>query len=63
MQKAIARVFMWMHRGNCPHVVESTAMLMAAIVQDGEEGRKRAGGAEAVGGYAVRAAYLTAFTR
>lgn len=34
IQKAIARVFMWVHRGHCPHVVESTAMLMSAVVLD-----------------------------
>ncbi|KAI3392658.1 hypothetical protein diail_5339 [Diaporthe ilicicola] len=34
IQRAIARVFMWVHRGNCPHVVESTAMLMSAVLLD-----------------------------
>src|SRR6266699_693599 len=29
-QKAVARVSMWVQRGNCPHMVESSALLMAA---------------------------------
>lgn len=28
---------MWMQRGNCPHMVESTALLMAAILSDEEQ--------------------------
>ena len=31
---AIARVSMWMQRGSCPHLVESTALLTAAILSD-----------------------------
>ena len=34
---AVARVSMWMQRGNCPHMVESTALLMAAILSDEEQ--------------------------
>ncbi|KKY36728.1 putative hydroxyacylglutathione hydrolase [Diaporthe ampelina] len=41
MQAAIARVFMWVHRGNCPHVVESTAMLMSAVLLDRRHTRRR----------------------
>ncbi|KAK3373872.1 Las1-like-domain-containing protein [Lasiosphaeria ovina] len=33
-QRAVARVSVWMHRGNCPHMVESTALLTAAILGD-----------------------------
>ncbi len=31
---AVARVSMWMQRGSCPHLVESTALLTAAILSD-----------------------------
>lgn len=57
IEKAIARVFMWVHRGHCPHVVESTALLMSAIVFD------ERGDHDAVSGAAVRAGYLMGFTR
>ncbi|KAG8159794.1 hypothetical protein KVR01_010431 [Diaporthe batatas] len=75
MRKAIARVFMWVHRGNCPHVVESTAMLLSAVLLDRRhtassdrggdgDGDDAAGtGDAAISEYGVRAAYLTAFTR
>ncbi|KAG6356834.1 hypothetical protein INS49_014708 [Diaporthe citri] len=74
IQRAIARVFMWVHRGNCPHVVESTAMLMSAVLLDRRHTRPgHQGGSEddgtydgdddAASEYGVRAAYLTAFTR
>lgn len=52
---AVARVSMWMQRGGCPHLVESTALLTAAVLCD-EEGA-------GASGYAVRAAYSTAFSR
>lgn len=52
---AVARVSMWMQRGGCPHLVESTALLTAAVLCD-EEG-------VGASGYAVRAAYSTAFSR
>lgn len=66
IQKAIARVFMWVHRGNCPHVVESTAMLMSAVLLDRRHIHHRNNGSDsddAASEYGVRAAYLTAFTR
>ncbi|KAH0432873.1 hypothetical protein CcaCcLH18_06157 [Colletotrichum camelliae] len=53
---AVARVSMWMQRGNCPHMVESTALLTAAILSDGES-------SGSAGTYAVRAAYAAAFSR
>lgn len=59
IEKAIARVFMWVHRGHCPHVIESTALLMAAIVLDAKSGSNQ----DAVSGAAVRASYLMGFTR
>ncbi|SPN98909.1 related to LAS1 protein [Cephalotrichum gorgonifer] len=55
---AVARVSMWMQRGNCPHLVESTALLTAAVLCDTE--RMSSGGSST---YAVRAAYSTAFSR
>lgn len=57
MEHAIARVFMWVHRGGCPHVVESTALLMAAIVFDAR------GPHDAVAQAAVVSGYLVGFTR
>lgn len=76
IQEAIARVFMWVHRGNCPHVVESTAMLMSAVLldrrhaydhqhhrQDDNDDGLIESEHDAASEYGVRAAYLTAFTR
>ncbi|KAF3770785.1 Las1-like protein, partial [Cryphonectria parasitica EP155] len=57
IESAIARVFMWVHRGGCPHVVESTALLMSAIVFD------ERGGHDAVSGAGVTAGYVVGFTR
>jgi len=60
-QKAVARVSMWMARQHCPHMVESTALLAAAMLSDEE-----VAGAEGASGwstYAVRATYAAAFSR
>ncbi|KAK3325494.1 Las1-like-domain-containing protein [Apodospora peruviana] len=54
---AVARVSMWMQRGNCPHLVESTALLTAAVLGDHDD--KPSGSSS----YAVRAAYSAAFSR
>ncbi|KAI0840248.1 Las1-domain-containing protein [Hypoxylon sp. FL0890] len=58
-QHAVSRVSMWMQRGGCPHLVESTALLMAAILSDLNETRARANSSS----YAIRAAYSAAFSR
>ncbi|KAI0129325.1 Las1-domain-containing protein [Hypoxylon sp. NC0597] len=58
-QHAVSRVSMWMQRGGCPHLVESTALLMAAILSDLHETRTRANSSS----YAIRAAYSAAFSR
>ncbi|KAM0558531.1 hypothetical protein ACHAPJ_004726 [Fusarium lateritium] len=58
--QAVARVSMWMQRGNCPHMVESTALLMAAMLSDREAA---AGENAASSAYAIRAAYSAAFSR
>jgi ribosomal biogenesis protein LAS1 len=50
---AVARVSVWMQRGNCPHLVESTAILTAALLND-VSGNST---------YCVRAAYAAAFCR
>ncbi|KAK0638693.1 Las1-like-domain-containing protein [Cercophora newfieldiana] len=55
-QLAVARVSMWMHRGSCPHLVESTALLTAAMLCD-------ASTPSSAGSYAPRAAYSAAFSR
>ncbi|KAJ4388728.1 rRNA-processing protein las1 [Gnomoniopsis smithogilvyi] len=57
IERAIARIFMWVHRGGCPHVVESTALLMAAIVFDAR------GPHDAIAQAAVVSGYLVGFTR
>jgi ribosomal biogenesis protein LAS1 len=51
--KAVALVSVWAQRGNCPHLIESTALLVSAILND-ETGNPA---------YAMRAAYSTAFCR
>ncbi|KAI0897996.1 Las1-domain-containing protein [Annulohypoxylon nitens] len=58
-QHAVSRVSMWMQRGGCPHLVESTALLMAAILSDLHETRARANSSS----YSLRAAYSAAFSR
>ncbi|KAM7209162.1 Pre-rRNA-processing protein las1 [Naviculisporaceae sp. PSN 640] len=58
---AVARVSMWMQRGNCPHLVESTALLMAAILDD--EWQSSPSSVSSGSSYAVRAAYSAAFSR
>ncbi|KAJ2989960.1 hypothetical protein NUW58_g3195 [Xylaria curta] len=50
---------MWMQRGGCPHLVESTALLTAAVLSDLNESRTRANSSS----YAIRAAYSAAFSR
>lgn len=40
---ALARVYMWLHRGACPHLVEATAYLVDACLLD-EESQKWAHG-------------------
>lgn len=57
IERAIARIFMWVHRGGCPHVVESTALMMAAMVFDAR------GPHDAVAQAAVVSGYLVGFTR
>ncbi|KFY45467.1 hypothetical protein V494_00931 [Pseudogymnoascus sp. VKM F-4513 (FW-928)] len=52
-QNAVALVSIWAQRGNCPHLIESTALLISASVNDKP-------GSSA---YAVRAAYSAAFCR
>lgn len=58
---AVARVSMWVQRGNCPHLVESTALLVAAILSD--EGFQEDRDHQGSSAFAVRAAYSTAFSR
>jgi ribosomal biogenesis protein LAS1 len=72
-RRAIARVAIWMERGNCPYMVEATALLMSAILLDQDvlngdknlaEGSKGGQiGQDAASEYAVRSAYSTAFSR
>lgn len=63
--RAIARVSMWMQRGGCPHLVESTALLTAAMLSDRQTTATVAipGPTASASSYAVRAAYSAAFSR
>ncbi|EPE29529.1 hypothetical protein GLAREA_00689 [Glarea lozoyensis ATCC 20868] len=54
MRDAVDLVGVWMQRGNCPHLVESTALLVAAVLNDRRGGNST---------YCVRAAYGGAFSR
>ncbi|ATY59128.1 hydroxyacylglutathione hydrolase, partial [Cordyceps militaris] len=56
---AVARISMWVQRGSCPHMVESTALLFAAVLSDKVAATQSAGSST----YAVRAAYSAAFSR
>jgi hypothetical protein len=58
---AVSRVAMWVQRGSCPHMVESTGLLMAAILDDllVHEASSIGGGSTS----AVRLAYSAAFSR
>lgn len=59
--QAVDRVYMWVQRGNCPHMVESTALLMAAVLMDESEAATETAD---ISVYAVlRGAYSTAFGR
>lgn len=58
--RAVARVSMWMARQHCPHMVESTALLTAALVSDDAAA---AGNHNAWAACAVRATYAAAFSR
>lgn len=51
--KAVATVSVWVQRGNCPHLVESTAILVSVMIND-EVGNSA---------YGIRAAYSAAFCR
>ncbi|CAN8095843.1 unnamed protein product [Discula destructiva] len=74
LEQAIARVFLWTHRGNCPHVVESTALLLSALVLDdrsnNNSNRRNSSNNDsnnsnngAVAHAAVVSSYVVAFTR
>lgn len=71
---AVGRVQMWAHRGNCPHLVESTGLLVAVVLDDVDQSRRRRSGqlsasssslssSLSLSDFAVRAAYATAFSR
>ncbi|PNY24846.1 Pre-rRNA-processing protein las1 [Tolypocladium capitatum] len=57
-QRAVARVSMWMARQHCSHMVESTALLTAAMLSD-DDATENNGWST----YAVRATYAAAFSR
>jgi ribosomal biogenesis protein LAS1 len=51
--EAVELVSVWVQRGNCPHSVESTALLVSAMLNE----------AAGTSAYAIRAAYAAAFSR
>ena len=60
-KRAVARVSMWLTRQNCPHMVESTMLFTAALLQD-----RQAVEVEGASGWAILVAQLTyasAFSR
>ncbi|KAI0123004.1 Las1-like-domain-containing protein [Xylariales sp. AK1849] len=58
-QHAVSLVSMWMQRGSCPHMVESTGLLTAAILDDLRETRTVSKSLTS----AIRLAYSAAFSR
>ncbi|PHH71600.1 hypothetical protein CDD80_5119 [Ophiocordyceps camponoti-rufipedis] len=60
-QQAVARVSLWMARQHCPHMVESTALLTAALLSDDTTDSHPQPAAWSA--YAVRATYAAAFSR
>lgn len=60
---AVARIAMWVQRGGCPHIVESTALLVSAVLADEDGVGDRSEAGEAAGRLACRAAYAAAFSR
>jgi len=52
-RRAVSKISVWMQRGNCPHLVESTAIITAAVLNDIPNNSS----------YCVRAAYSAAFSR
>lgn len=58
-QNAVSRVSMWMQRGSCPHMVESTGLITAAMLNDTHETRTRSNRPSP----AIRLAYSAAFSR
>lgn len=68
-QEAVSRVSVWMHRGACPHLVESTALLTAAILSESSSStaersvRMMGNSSSSSSSYAARAAYSAAFSR
>ncbi|KAF4585567.1 Las1-like protein [Ophiocordyceps camponoti-floridani] len=60
-QQAVARVSLWMARQHCPHMVESTALLTAALLSDDTTDSHSKPAAWSA--YAVRATYAAAFSR
>ncbi|RDA89531.1 hypothetical protein CP533_2939 [Ophiocordyceps camponoti-saundersi (nom. inval.)] len=69
-QLAVGRVSMWMTRQHCPHLVESTALLTAALLTDEADDSRRLSSSvsssvstSASVAYAVRATYAAAFSR
>lgn len=52
-RQAVCLISVWMQRGNCPHLVESSAIITSAILND----------VPGNSSYCVRAAYSAAFCR
>jgi hypothetical protein len=52
-RRAVEKISVWMQRGNCPHLLESTAILTSAKLND----------VPGNSNYCIRAAYSAAFSR
>lgn len=62
---AVARVLVWVQRGHCPHMVASTALLMAAVLSDRQSSSRDTPTATsaAAASSAAASAYAAAFAR
>ncbi|KAI0157425.1 Las1-like-domain-containing protein [Xylariaceae sp. FL1272] len=58
-RQAVTHVSMWMHRGDCPHLIEATAFLTDALLGDLHETRTR----DYSNFLSVRLSYAAAFSR
>lgn len=69
-RKAVERISVWTRRGNCPHLIEATAVLVAAQLEDVEglgkacdTGKRKRGDVDGVRRTSVRHAYALGFSR
>jgi hypothetical protein len=61
--RAVSLISIWVQRGNCPHLIESTALLTAAQLLDSPPPSSYQASQHQNSAYAVRASYSAAFCR